>query len=153
MKINIDLERIGDLAAKIADKVLLPSFSPRINTVSRNHSHVHEKLNTMFNSTIWMLNKSLDAFAHEDADLAFQVILADDEVDETKNIIRALLEEYIQHNPQKNAYLGLLLSVSRSLERIADHSTNICEERIIEFFQANSRKTGHNRQSRRYGWY
>ena len=62
LKINIDLERIGDLAVKIADKVLLPSFSPRINTVSRNHFHVHEKLNAMFISTFWMLNKSLDAF-------------------------------------------------------------------------------------------
>ena len=84
----------------------------------------------MFNSTTWMLNKCLDAFALENSDLAFQVIQTDDEVDKAKNVIRALLEETINKDPQKNVYLGMLLSVSRSLERIADHATNICEDII-----------------------
>lgn len=130
LKINIDLERIGDLAVKIADKVLLLSFSQKKLYVQNEHTHILDKLNEMFNSTIWMLKKCLDAFAHEDADLAFQVILVDDEVDRAKNMIRSYLEETIQDAPQQNAYLGMLLSVSRSLERIADHSTNICEDII-----------------------
>ena len=45
-------------------------------------------------------------------------------------MIRSLLEETTQNEPQKSSYLGMLLSVSRSLERIADHATNICEDII-----------------------
>ena len=130
LKINIDLERIGDLAVKIADKVLLLSFTQKIINIQKDHAVIHEKLHDMFNSTTWMLNKCLDAFAQEDANLAFRVILADDEVDQAKNMIRSLLEETIQNDPEKNVYLGMLLSVSRSLERIADHATNICEDII-----------------------
>lgn len=130
LKINIDLERIGDLAVKIADKVLLLSFSQKKIYSHKEHSFIFEKLNDMFDSTTWMLNRCLDAFSQENADLAFRVILKDDEVDEAKNMIRSLLEESIQNDPQKNSYLGMLLSVSRSLERIADHATNICEDII-----------------------
>jgi len=130
LKINIDLERIGDLAVKIADKVLLLSFSQKRVYSDKEHAFIFDKLTGMFNSTTWMLNKCLDAFSQEDADLAFRVILADDEVDKAKNMIRSLLEETIQEDPQKNSYLGMLLSISRSLERIADHATNICEDII-----------------------
>jgi phosphate transport system protein len=130
LKINIDLERIGDLAVKIADKVLLLSFSQKKIYSHKEHSFIFEKLKDMFDSTTWMLNRCLDAFSQENADLAFRVILKDDEVDEAKNMIRSLLEESIQNDPQKNSYLGMLLSVSRSLERIADHATNICEDII-----------------------
>jgi phosphate transport system protein len=130
LKVNIDLERIGDLAVKIADKVILLSFTKKNINIHENHFIINEKLNEMFQSTIWMFDKCLDAFSREDADLAFQVILADDKVDEAKNMIRSLLEETIQQDPKKNGYLGMLLSVSRSLERIADHATNICEDII-----------------------
>ena len=131
LKINIDLERIGDLAVKIADKVILLSFSRNdIGIYGKDHAIIIEKLYEMFLSAIWMLNSSLDAFVQEDADLAFKIILADDKVDEAKNRIRSLLEETIKQAPQKNVYLGMLLSVSRSLERIADHATNICEDII-----------------------
>jgi len=130
LKINIDLERIGDLAVKIADKVILLSFTRKKINIEKDHAIIHEKLHHMFSSTIWMLKKCLDAFAQEDASLAFKVILTDDEVDKAKNMIRSLLEQTIQSDPEKNVYLGMLLSVSRSLERIADHATNICEDII-----------------------
>jgi phosphate transport system protein len=130
LKINIDLERIGDLAAKIADKVLLLSFSQKRIYSHKDHSYIFDKLDDMFTSTTWMLNKCLDAFAQENVDLAFKVIMADDEVDKSKNMIRSLLEETIQKDPKKNSYLGMLLSVSRSMERIADHATNISEDII-----------------------
>ena len=130
LKINIDLERIGDLAVKIADKVLLLSFTQESMLTYKDYAIVLARLNDMSSSTTWMLNKCIDAFAQEDSDLAFKVILADDEVDRAKNKIRSLLEETIQNDPQKNIYLGMLLSVSRSLERIADHATNICEDII-----------------------
>jgi phosphate transport system protein len=130
LKINIDLERIGDLAVKIADKVLLLSSTRKRIDIQKDHPKVHEKLNDMAESTTWMLNRCLDAFAQENAGLAFQVIMVDDEVDKTKNLIRSLLEETILKDPKLSVYLGMLLSVSRSLERIADHATNICEDII-----------------------
>jgi phosphate transport system protein len=130
LKINIDLERIGDLAVKIADKVLLITRSGQPQNRLNELPHIQEKLMNMVDYTNWMLTNSLNAFAGEDDELAFKVILTDDEVDRAKNTIRAFLEENVQKNSDKYAYLALLLSVSRSLERIADHCTNICEDII-----------------------
>jgi phosphate transport system protein len=130
LKINIDLERIGDLAVKIADKVLLLSVSQERENIFAEDQVIHKNLNEMAATTTWMLSKSLDAFAQEDAELAFRVIFEDDEVDSAKNMIRSLLEKTMISLPKKNMYLGILLSVSRSLERIADHATNICEDII-----------------------
>lgn len=129
LKINIDLERIGDLAVKIADKALLIDRSQKKHKVSEMPD-VQWTLKEMVESTLWMLNKCLDAFVREDADLAYKVILADDKVDRAKNVMRSFLEENVQKNSDKYAYLAMLLSVSRSLERIADHTTNICEDII-----------------------
>jgi len=60
----------------------------------------------------------------------YLTLLSISRVDKAKNMIRSLLEETIKNDPQKNVYPGMLLSVSRSLERIADHATNICEDII-----------------------
>jgi phosphate transport system protein len=130
LKINSDLERIGDLASKIADKVLLIGRSGQQTARLPDLPKVHKELQKMVDSATWMLSNCLNAFAQEDADLAFNVILADDEVDRAKNMIRSLLEENVQKDLSKYAYLTMLLSVSRSLERIADHTTNICEDII-----------------------
>ena len=130
LKINIDLERIGDLASKIADKVLLISRSGQQLAGLPDLPNVHKEFQKMIDSSTWMLSNCLNAFAREDADLAFDVILADGEVDRAKNMIRSLLEENVQKDSGKYAYLTMLLSVSRSLERIADHTTNISEDII-----------------------
>ena len=129
LKINNDLERIGDLAAKIADKVLLLSkIEP--TKASANGVLVPEIFHDMYEKTIWMFKKSLDAFVNEDSDLAYKVCLTDDEVDDAKRIIREQLEEIIQKDPSQQVYLGKLLGVARCLERMADHCTNIAEDLI-----------------------
>jgi len=91
---------------------------------------VPEKLNGMFDKTLWMFKETMEAFVHEDTDLAYKVCLADDDVDLAKRQIYQELEEIILRDPSRNVYLAKMLSVARSTERIADHCTNICEDII-----------------------
>ena len=129
LKINNDLERIGDLAAKIADKVLLLYAVDPVRFAS-DTMQIPEMFNAMFEKTVWMFHNTMDAFVNEDTDLAYKVCLEDDEVDRAKGEIRTQMEEIILHDPTQHVYLAKLISVARSLERIADHCTNICEDII-----------------------
>ena len=123
LKINNDLERIGDLAAKIADKVILLADLGGV-------LEIPVEFELMFERTMWMLKNSLDALVSEDADLAYKVCIADHEVNEAKRLIRSQLEVLIGQESQKAIQLVKLMGVSRSLERIADHATNIAEDVI-----------------------
>ena len=123
LKINNDLERIGDLAAKIADKMLLLTGLGGV-------PEVPQEFEVMFERTMWMLKSSLDSLIREDADLAYKVCLTDSEVNEAKRLIRTKLEELIAEDSGLAIKLVKLMGVSRSLERIADHATNIAEDVI-----------------------
>jgi phosphate transport system protein len=129
LKINNDLERIGDLAAKIADKVLLLNEITTVSFVA-DGMRIPEIFNAMFAKTVWMFQSTMDAFVNEDIDLAYKVCLTDEEVDLDKMSIRTQMEASIMQDPAQLVYLAKLISVSRSLERIADHCTNICEDII-----------------------
>ena len=129
LKINSDLERIGDLAAKIADKVLLLYQADPAQFLS-DSMQIPDMFNGMFDKTVWMFRQTMEAFVNEDMDLAYKVCLADDEVDQAKRKIYRDLEESIMRDPAQQVYLAKLLSVARSTERIADHCTNICEDII-----------------------
>lgn len=129
LKINGDLERIGDLVAKIADKVLqIDALDPEVYDVAG--MKLPGLFPEMYEKTLSMLRGTMDAFSNEDTDLAYKICLTDDEVDRAKRAIREELEETIAHNPARHAYLAKLIGVARSLERIADHCTNICEDVI-----------------------
>lgn len=129
LKINNDLERIGDLAAKIADKViLLREINPAAFTSQA--MLMPEMFCEMYEKTLWMFRRTMDAFVGEDTDLAYRVCLTDDEVDDAKQAIRLELEEIITRNPDQHVYLAKLLGVARGMERIADHCTSICEDII-----------------------
>ena len=97
---------------------------------SVNGIQIPDIFEDMYEKTIWMLKSCLDAFVNEDADLAYKVCLTDDEVDMAKRVIREQLEEIIQKDPSQQLYLAKVLGVARSLERIADHCTNISEDLI-----------------------
>ncbi len=140
LKINSDLERIGDLVAKIADKVLLLYKADPAHFLS-DAMRMPEMFTGMFEKTVWMFRQALEAFIHEDTDLAYKVCLADDEVDKAKRAIYKELEEIIMGDPAQQMYLAKLLSVARSTERIADHCTNICEDII---YMAQGRIVRHN---------
>jgi len=129
LKVNSDLERIGDLVAKIADKVLLLYNADPAQFLS-DSMQIPDMFNGMFDKTVWMFRQTMEAFVNEDTDLAYKVCLADDEVDQAKRAIYRELEESIMNDPAQQVYLAKLLSVARSTERIADHCTNICEDII-----------------------
>jgi phosphate transport system protein len=122
IKINNDLERIGDEAVNIAERVIFISTRPPV-TVSFDYK-------TMSKKTRLMLKNSLDALVNLDGDLAQEVCLKDDEVDQINSEIYEHVKQAILENPDKGGYLINLFSIARYLERIADHATNIAEEVI-----------------------
>lgn len=122
LKINNDLERIGDLAVNIARKAA--AFTEEIRM------DIPCDIAGMWEKTQAMLRDSLDAMVNMDAGLASKVCLRDDEVDDIKREIRITVEDLIRREPDKVRPLLRLLAVARNLERIADCATNIAEDVI-----------------------
>ena len=122
IKINNDLERIGDQAVNIAQRVKTITKKERFDFVF-DYSLMAEKAETM-------LRMSLDALVNQDVDLALKVLLLDDEVDAKKKEAYNLIKRAISESPDNVSYLINLLLISRHLERLADHATNIAEEVI-----------------------
>src|SRR5262245_15203639 len=123
MKINSDLERIGDQAVNIAQnvtKILLhPPLQPVIN------------LTRMAQIAEGMTRDALDAFVRKDIVLARAVLQRDDEVDQLKDHVFRVLLTYMMADPGTIERALALILISRNLERIADHSTNIAEDVIF----------------------
>jgi len=84
----------------------------------------------MAEKTESMLADSLDALVNLNVDIAFKVVLADDEVDDTQKEAYGQIKDAIRKNPEHVTYLINLYLISRHLERIADHAPNIAEEVI-----------------------
>ena len=122
IKINNELERIGDQAVNIAQRVEIISKRPK-PPFSFDYSVMSEK-------AIRMLKMSLDALVNLDVDLAYKIITLDDEVDRIKNEAYDKIKQAIQELPERVGYYINLLLISRHLERLGDHSTNIAEEVI-----------------------
>ncbi len=122
LKINNDLERVGDLAVNIAHKAAALADEPVLD--------VPFDLGAMAEKTQAMLRDSLDALVNLDPDLAAEVCARDDEVDRMKHAIRVEAEKMIEADPRRTRALMRLLAVSRNLERIADCATNIAEDVI-----------------------
>lgn len=120
IKINNDLERIGDEAVNIAERVQIISKREKLD-VPFDFSLMAEK-------TEEMLRTSLDAVVNLDLDLAVKVIVSDDEVDAFENEAYDVIKKAIETHPDRVGYLINLFLVSRHLERIADHAQNIAEE-------------------------
>ena len=122
IKINNDLERIADEAVNIARRVSILAKREKIN-ISFDYS-------LMAGKAEYILKKSLDALVNLDLDLAFKVCTLDDEVDEMQREAYDRIKQAIEEYPDRVGYLINLLLISRHLERIADHGTNIAEEVI-----------------------
>ena len=123
MKINTDLERIGDQAINIVEQaeelLSVPPVKPLID-IPRMAEIAEE-----------MLKGALDAFVRGDVELAFRNIEKDDAVDQLKNQVFRELLTFMMADPSTIARSMDLILVSRHLERIADHATNICEDVIF----------------------
>ena len=122
LKINNDLERMGDLAKNIAKRV---SYLAGAETME-----VPVDFRSMAMQAQQMVKQSLDALVNADAALARQVRDEDDEVDESRQRIRQQVLAAIRRNPERTEYLLKLNSVSKHLERLADMATNVAEDVI-----------------------
>jgi len=122
IKINSELERIGDQAVNIAQRVQVIAKRPK-PPFWFDYSEMGEKAQKM-------LRMSLDALVNLDVDLAYKVITLDDEVDQIKSEAYDKIKQAIQDLPERVGYYINLLLISRHLERLADHATNIAEEVI-----------------------
>jgi phosphate transport system protein len=122
LKINNDLERMGDQAVNIAERTLEllnePLLKPLID------------IPRMAELAQRMVKESLDAFVQQDVELARSVCRRDDEVDRLDDQIFRELLTYMMQDPRAIARAVHLILVSRHLERIADHATNIAEDVI-----------------------
>ena len=118
-----DLERMGDHAAGIATIVLRMEEEEQIEIPLR--------LSSMFEMTSEILQQALNAYAQDDAAMAHQVPLMDDEIDKIyKELFRGLME-FIAEQPQMTTGGLYLLFAGHNLERIADRSTNLAERVIF----------------------
>jgi phosphate transport system protein len=122
MKINNDLERIGDLAVNISHKATAFIAEPA--------AEIPFDLELMWEKAQGMLRDSVSSFIEMDVELAKNVCTRDGEVDRMKHENRNAIEELIRQKSNLVRPLLRILAVSRNLERIADCATNIAEDVI-----------------------
>lgn len=120
IKINNDLERMGDLSVSIAQSALALMREPVIRPLI--------DIPYIAGLAQSMVRKALDAFVNRDAELARSVLASDDAVDNLRTASYHELISFMEKNPEHIPQALYLLSVVRNLERIADHSTNIAED-------------------------
>jgi phosphate transport system protein len=120
IKINSDLERMGDLAINIAQRSL--------SLARRTELHILIDIPHMSGVVESMVHKSLDAFVQRDSELAQSVLMSDDEVDELKNSMYKELLAMTEAGIAPVPAAFDLIFVAHNLERIADHATNIAED-------------------------
>ena len=123
LKINTDLERIGDLANHIAARAISLMHRPLLRPTPDI-----PKMAALAQS---MLLKCLDAFVTRDAELARSVLLSDAEVNSLRNSVYDELRETIERDTSLVSAAIDLLFIARNLERIGDHATNIAEDVIF----------------------
>jgi phosphate transport system protein len=119
MRINIELERIGDLAVNIAERVISLNREPQLKP--------YIDIPRMAEITQAMVKDVLDAFVNGDTNLARAVCERDDQVDALNDQVFRELLTYMMADPKTITRAVHLIIVSRCLERIADHTTNIAE--------------------------
>jgi len=119
LKITADMERIGDIAVNISERALELNHEPVLKP--------YIDIPRMADLAQSMVKDSLDAFVNHDTDLAEKVIERDDEVDQLNYQIFRELLSYMAEEPRTISRATRVLFVSKYLERIADHATNIAE--------------------------
>ena len=122
LKINNDLERIGDLAVNLAERGTF--------LAGQHREDVTLDFDAMTEKTKSMVHRSLEALVNMDSKLAYDVCAADDEVDQINHQMFLIVQDEIRAHPEQSESLIHLLSASRHLERVADHATNIAEDVI-----------------------
>lgn len=122
LKINNDIERIGDLAVNIGERALYLSAQPALG-VQIDFHEMADKVQSM-------LRRSLDALVNLDSAMAHEVRADDDAVDKINHEMYEEVKVRLKKHPELTDTLIHLLQIARHFERIADHATNIAEEVI-----------------------
>jgi phosphate transport system protein len=119
LKITTDLERIGDRAVSISERAIELASEPPLKP--------YIDIPRMADIALEMLRRSLDAFVREDTDLALEVCRSDDEADKLNGQIFRELLSFMIEDPKTITRAMRILFISKYLERLADHATNIAE--------------------------
>jgi phosphate transport system protein len=123
IRINADLERVGDSAVSIALRVQQMGMFANVE--------LPVDIPELASLASAMVRKALQAFIEGDADLAQSVLLLDDQVDQMNRDAFASLGKLIVEKPQMAPQALHALVISRNLERVGDHATNISEDVIF----------------------
>src|SRR4051812_19295929 len=123
MKASHDLERVGDEATSIARRSRKLAIEPRLE--------LYADLPRMNTIALEMLRDALDCFVQEDEKKAIAVIRRDPQVDNLNRLLYRRLTSYMIEKPETIARCLELMFISKSVERIADHATNIAEEMVF----------------------
>jgi phosphate transport system protein len=123
IKINGDLERIGDQAANIAERALALKDEPVLE--------LPVEIQEMGERAGVMIRTAIQALLEADPKMADSVLSMDDEVDTGNKVVQAELMEVMQQKPEVSTQALTAILVARNLERSADHATNIAEDVIF----------------------
>jgi len=135
IKINSDLERVGDLAVNIAQRVL--------DLVNLPPAELPPEIGTMAATASGMVKKAIEAFMLRDARLAEGVLELDDIVDGLNRRVFQQTAAILSQQPKQAGQTLDALLVARHVERVADHATNIAEDVIFWVSGADVRHSGH----------
>ena len=127
MKISHDLERVGDEATTIARRSLELSHEPQLKP--------YIDIPRMAKMALEMLSEALDAFVSRNPEKARAVIPRDKEVDHLNKQLHRELSSYMVEKPTTITRCLSLMVISKSLERVADHATNVAEE-VVYLYEA-----------------
>lgn len=122
LKINNDLERIGDISVNIAGR--------GYELIKENAIEEDFKLNDMFTKALVMLKKCLDSFSQLDTSLAHEVCHLDDDIDKMYRQSISTFNRLVKLNPEKSESFLQYITIARHLERVGDHAENIAEDVI-----------------------
>jgi phosphate transport system protein len=123
IKSNADLERVGDQAVNIAQRVMgLIELAP---------ATLAADIPQMAAATLDMVRQSLQTFVAGDADLAQRILARDDEIDKMNHDIFTAMNQAMESSPQFLRQALHTISIARNLERVADHATNVAEDAIF----------------------
>jgi len=123
LKINADLERVGDQAVNITERV--------VDLLELPHVELPVDVAHMASLVREMIRRALEAFIRGDADVAQTVLEADDKVDRINRETFQLMNAMVQQSTEAARQAINVLLISRNLERVADHATNIAEDVIF----------------------
>jgi phosphate transport system protein len=139
MKICTDLERMGDITVNICERIVELAKFPPVKS--------YQDLPRMMEVTGKMISKAIDAFVNLSMDYATEVLTEDDAVDALYRLIWSEVLIMIKSNPGVLEPGMKLLFISKYLERIADHATNIAEQVIFTVKGLDVRHSGHPRST------